>query len=143
MRITDHYAPHYVVFSILPLLCLSQAQILSSIPYSQTPSAYVPPSMRATKFHTHTNNTHKSTCTNNIKYFYFMFYFFHPTVVIWYQLVRRCVSLENVLKYVRIQLYLHVNCQNIIFYRKLAQFAHATFTKSVVATPGIQFDIRH
>ena len=27
--------------------------ILSSTPYSQTPSAYVPPSMLATKFHTH------------------------------------------------------------------------------------------
>ena len=28
---------------------------LHSTPYSQTPSAYVPPSMWATKFHTHTN----------------------------------------------------------------------------------------
>ena len=29
-------------------------QILSSTPFSQTPSAYVPPSMSATKFHSHT-----------------------------------------------------------------------------------------
>jgi hypothetical protein len=29
------------------------AQIFSWIPYSQTPSAYIPPSMSATKFHTH------------------------------------------------------------------------------------------
>jgi hypothetical protein len=30
------------------------AQIFSSVPYSQTPSMYVRPSMWATKFHTHT-----------------------------------------------------------------------------------------
>ena len=35
------------------------AQILSSAPYSQTPSAYVPPSMSATKFHTHTKQQAK------------------------------------------------------------------------------------
>jgi hypothetical protein len=28
-------------------------QIFFSIPYSQTPSSYVPPSLSATKFHTH------------------------------------------------------------------------------------------
>jgi hypothetical protein len=33
------------------------AQIFSSTPYSQTPSAYVPPSMPATKFHTHTTTS--------------------------------------------------------------------------------------
>jgi hypothetical protein len=32
----------------------SKAQIFSSIRYSQTPSACVPPSMSATKFQTHT-----------------------------------------------------------------------------------------
>src|SRR5215475_12516380 len=32
----------------------SWVQILSSAPYSQTPSAFVPPSTSATKFHTHT-----------------------------------------------------------------------------------------
>jgi hypothetical protein len=31
------------------------SQIFSSAPYSHTPSAYVPPSMWATTFHTHTN----------------------------------------------------------------------------------------
>ena len=31
-----------------------QAQIFSTAPYSQTPSAFVPPSMWTTKFHTHT-----------------------------------------------------------------------------------------
>jgi hypothetical protein len=35
-----------------PLPHLSWAQIFSSAPYSQTPSAYVPPSLWATKFHT-------------------------------------------------------------------------------------------
>ena len=34
----------------------SYAQIFSSTPYSQTPSACVPPSLWATKFHTHTEN---------------------------------------------------------------------------------------
>ena len=43
--------------------------ILSSTPYSQTPSAYVPPSMSATKFHTHTKQQAKlyfckSKCLN-------------------------------------------------------------------------------
>jgi len=51
---TDHEAPHYVVFSTPLLPRPSQAQISSSAPYSQTPSAYVRPSMWATKFHTHT-----------------------------------------------------------------------------------------
>jgi len=35
---TDHSAPHYTVFSTLLLTCPSWAQILSSAPYSQTPS---------------------------------------------------------------------------------------------------------
>jgi hypothetical protein len=39
---------HYPVTS--SLLC----PIFSSTPYSKTPSTYVPPSMSATKFHTHT-----------------------------------------------------------------------------------------
>jgi len=34
-------------------------QIFFSTPYSQTSSAYVPPSMWATKFHTHNSNTQK------------------------------------------------------------------------------------
>jgi hypothetical protein len=33
---------------------LTQAQIFSPTPYSETRSAYVPPTMSATKFHTHT-----------------------------------------------------------------------------------------
>ena len=56
VRITDHYAPHYVVFSTPLLPCPSYAQMYSSATYAQTPSAYVPPSMRATKFHTHTRH---------------------------------------------------------------------------------------
>jgi len=51
---TDQSAPHYVVFSTPLLHRHSLAQIFSSTPYYQTPSAYVPPSMWATKFHTHT-----------------------------------------------------------------------------------------
>ena len=50
VRITDHY----VVFSTPLLPRLSQAHIFSWTPYSQTPLAYVPPSMYVTKFHTHT-----------------------------------------------------------------------------------------
>jgi len=42
------------IFSTPLLLCSSWAQIFSSAPYSQTPSACVPPSMWATNFHTHT-----------------------------------------------------------------------------------------
>jgi hypothetical protein len=41
-------------FFPLPYYLIPQAQIFSSTPYSQTPSAYIPPSMSATKFHTHT-----------------------------------------------------------------------------------------
>ena len=45
---------HYVVL-FAPLLPLpSWAQIISSVPYSQIPSAYIPRSMWATEFHTHT-----------------------------------------------------------------------------------------
>ena len=54
VRSTDHEAPHYVVFSIPLVPRPSWAQIFSSAPHSQTPSAYISPSMRATKFHTHT-----------------------------------------------------------------------------------------
>src|SRR5215510_9861441 len=59
VRSTDHLAPHYVIFSIPLLPRPSWAQILSSTPYSQTPLAYVPPSMSATKFHTHTGQQAK------------------------------------------------------------------------------------
>jgi hypothetical protein len=41
------------VFSILPLPRHSQAQISPSLPYYQTSSAYVPPSVWETKIHTH------------------------------------------------------------------------------------------
>ena len=45
---------HYLLFFPPLLPRLSQAQISSSAPYSQTLSAYVPPSVRETTFHTHT-----------------------------------------------------------------------------------------
>jgi hypothetical protein len=41
------------------LPCPSQAQTLSSAPYSQTTSAYIPPSMSAIKLHTHTKQQAK------------------------------------------------------------------------------------
>jgi len=44
--------------------------MLSSTPYSQTPSVYVPPSMLATKYHTHTEQ-------RAILYFYTSF---HTTI---------------------------------------------------------------
>ena len=43
------WAPHYVVFSTPLLHRPSQALIFSSAPFSQTPSAYVPPSIWATQ----------------------------------------------------------------------------------------------
>ena len=55
VRSTEHKAPYYVVFSTPLLPCPSYAQTSSSAPFSRKPSAYVPPSMSATKFHTHTN----------------------------------------------------------------------------------------
>ena len=54
VRSWDHEALHYLVFSIPMLPHPSWAQIFSSATYSQTLAAYVPPSMWATKFHTHT-----------------------------------------------------------------------------------------
>ena len=45
--------PRYVVFSTPLLPRPSYTQIFPSMSYSQIPSAYVPPSMWATKFHTH------------------------------------------------------------------------------------------
>jgi len=46
-------------FLLSPVPHPSSAQILFSTPYSQTPSAYVPPSRSATKFHTHTKQQAK------------------------------------------------------------------------------------
>jgi len=51
---TDHSGPNYAASSTPLLPCPSQDQIFSSVPYSQTPSACVPPSMSVTKFHTYT-----------------------------------------------------------------------------------------
>jgi hypothetical protein len=54
VRSTDHLALHYVVFSTPLLPRPSYDQIFSSTLYSPAPSAYLPPSMLATKFHTRT-----------------------------------------------------------------------------------------
>ena len=51
---TDYEAPHYAVFSSLLSFPPLRYTETSSTPYSQTPSAYVPPAMWETKFHTHT-----------------------------------------------------------------------------------------
>jgi len=48
---TDHSAPHYILLSPPLLPHPSWVQIFSSAPYSQAPSAYVPPLLWATKFH--------------------------------------------------------------------------------------------
>jgi len=55
VRNTDHSAP--VVFSIPLFHSPSKAQIFSSALYIQKPSAYVTPSMWASKFHNHTKQT--------------------------------------------------------------------------------------
>jgi hypothetical protein len=59
VRNKDHSAPHYVTFSTPLLPCPTYTQIFPSTPYSQTPSAYVPPSKLATNFHTHTKQQAK------------------------------------------------------------------------------------
>jgi len=51
---TEHYASHYVVFPTPLSPRPSYPQIFPSTPHSQTPSAFCPPSVWATKFHTHT-----------------------------------------------------------------------------------------
>ena len=53
------WAPHYVVFSTPVSPRPSQDQISSSAPHSQKSSAYVPPSVWVTKFHTHTKQKAK------------------------------------------------------------------------------------
>jgi hypothetical protein len=45
--LTTYYSPFTLTYP-------SKTQTLPSAPYSQTHSAYVPPSMWAVKFHTHT-----------------------------------------------------------------------------------------
>ena len=52
-RSSYHLAPRYAISYIPPLPCPSSVQIFSSAPYSQTPPASFPPSMSATKLHTH------------------------------------------------------------------------------------------
>jgi hypothetical protein len=60
---TNHEAPRYAIFSILPSPHSSSVQISSSAPCSQTPSVYVPPLMSEAKFHTHTERQAKlSSC---------------------------------------------------------------------------------
>jgi hypothetical protein len=59
VRSTDHYAPHNVVFSTPLFPHLSKVQIFSSIPYSRIPSAYAPPTMWVSTFHTHTKQQAK------------------------------------------------------------------------------------
>jgi hypothetical protein len=67
-RGTEHKAPCYAVFSTPLLPNSSWAQISSSAPYSRKHSTYIPPSMWATNFHTHTkqrrrNHSHKIIST--------------------------------------------------------------------------------
>jgi hypothetical protein len=52
-RVQVMKTPYYSVFSSLLSLHVSSIQIFSSPPCSQTPSAYVPPLMTETQFHTH------------------------------------------------------------------------------------------
>jgi hypothetical protein len=47
----NHATPRYAAFSTLRPLHPSSIQVLSSAPYSQTPSVYVPPLVLETKFH--------------------------------------------------------------------------------------------
>ena len=54
VRNTEHKAPPYAVFSTPLLSHPSWAQISSSASYSWKLSAYIPPSVWATKFYTHT-----------------------------------------------------------------------------------------
>jgi len=46
-------------FLLFPLTLSLFGPICYSLPYSQTPSSYVPPSMRVTKFHNHTKQQTK------------------------------------------------------------------------------------
>ena len=56
---TNHLAPRYAISSIPKLPRPSYVQIFSSTSCSQTPSASFPPTMSATKFHTHTKQQEK------------------------------------------------------------------------------------
>jgi hypothetical protein len=69
VRSTNHLVPRYAVSSITPLPRPSSVQIFSSTPYSQTLSTFFPPSMSATKFHTHTKQQFIACSSNlNCKY---------------------------------------------------------------------------
>ena len=59
VRFTKHKASRYVVFSTPLLPRPSQVQISFSASYSRKPSAYVPPSVWATKFYTRINKQAK------------------------------------------------------------------------------------
>ena len=59
VRSTEHEALNYVIFSTPLPPRPSWAQISFSPSYSQTSSAYVPPSIQKTKLHTHTKQEEK------------------------------------------------------------------------------------
>ena len=59
VRSTDHWAPRNVVSPLPCHLVPPRPYIFSSVPYSQTLSACVPPSVSATKLHIHTQQQAK------------------------------------------------------------------------------------
>ena len=71
---TDHYAPHYVVFSTPLLPRSSYVQIISSTPYCQTPSTCVQTNLQpASGYHTtpakpqRNTNTHRTRAIQPMK----------------------------------------------------------------------------
>lgn len=77
MRSGDHKYPLYVVFSIPLLSRPFQAKILSSVSYVRKQSAYIPPTMLETQFHSQTKRQAK-------------LYFFRPIFYRLYFWVSNC-----------------------------------------------------
>jgi hypothetical protein len=83
---TSYEAPHYTLFTNLPLFHPSSVQTFSWTPCSQIPSVYVLPLLSGTKLHTHTK------LQQNYSFVYFKFNIFRQYMK-WQKILKLFVAI--------------------------------------------------